>query len=790
MQFPLSWLAEFLSGPIAADRLAHELTMAGLEVEALAPVAPPFSGIVVAQVDAVEAHPGADKLRVCRVSAGGAEALQIVCGAPNVAPGMKVPCALVGARLPGLDIKAAKLRGVDSYGMLCSARELGLSQDHGGLLALPADAPVGEDIRRYLALDDQIFTIKLTPNRADCLGVAGIAREVAALTGIALVPPRPYAAPVTHAASVPVRIDAPDLCGRFTGRIVRGVNARVPTPDWMVRRLERSGQRSISALVDISNYVMLEMNRPNHVFDADKIREGLEVRWARPGEQLLLLNGQTIDLAPDVGVIVDAGGVESMAGIMGGESTSCTPDTTRVYVEAAFWWPDAIQGRARRYSFVSEASHRFERGVDFEDTVAGVERVTQLILEICGGEAGPIDDHVLNLPSRAPITLRPARARRVLGIDLSDADIAGLLGRLGLPVARADDAFVVTPPSYRFDLALEIDLIEELARLYGYDNIPAAVPRAPQPMLPLPEARRGDARLKQILVGRDYQEVINYAFIERDWEADFCANTTPVTLANPIASQMAVMRSSLIPCLVATVAANRKRHLERVRVFEMGRCFKLDTNGVPVAGFDQPRRIAALAWGSQAAEQWGEAARKVDFFDLKGDLEALLAPARLSFERTTHPALHPGRAASVQLDGRRIGLLGEIHPQWVQKYDLGSAPVVFELDLDLIAASTVPAYREVSRFPAVRRDIALVVALEVPAATLQDCLRRAAPAIVAELEVFDQYHGAGIPQDRKSLAFRVVMQDTERTLEDKEADAAVAAMVRAAEQQFAAKLRV
>lgn len=789
MQFPLSWLAEFLSDRIEAERLAHELTMAGLEVEALAPVAPPFAGIVVARVEAVEAHPGADKLRVCRVDAGGAEPLQIVCGAPNVVAGMKVPCAKVGANLPGLAIKAAKLRGVDSYGMLCSARELGLSQDHAGLLALPADAPVGQDIRSYLRLDDQIFTIKLTPNRADCLGVLGIAREVAALTGIGLVAPRPYAAPVTHDIKVPVSIAAPDLCGRFSGRVVRGVNARAATPAWMVERLERSGQRSISALVDISNYVMLELNRPNHVFDADKIRGGLEVRWARPGEALLLLNGQTIALAPDVGVIADQGGVESMAGIMGGESTSCTAETSSVYVEAAFWWPEAVAGRARRYGFVSEASHRFERGVDFEDTVAGVERVTQLILEICGGEAGPVDDHVVNVPQRAPIALRPARARRVLGIDLSDADMAALLGRLGLPVARAGENFVVTPPSYRFDLALEIDLIEELARLHGYDNIPVEAPRAPQSMLPLPEGRRSDARQKQVLVGRDYQEVINYAFIERDWEADFCANSSPVTLANPIASQMAVMRSSLIPGLVATVSANRKRHLERVRVFETGRCFRLDAAGEPVAGFDQPRRIAALAWGTQLAEQWGEAARKVDFYDVKGDVEALLAPVRPEFERTDHPALHPGRAARVIVDGRGIGVVGEIHPQWVQKYELGSAPVVFELDLDALGAAGVPAYREVSRFPAVRRDIALVVAHELSAASLLDCLRRAAPSIVTELEVFDQYHGTGIPKDRKSLAFRVVMQDTQRTLEDKEADAAVAAMVHAAEQQFAAKLR-
>jgi phenylalanyl-tRNA synthetase beta chain len=790
MQFSENWLREFVNPPLDAPELARQLTMAGLEVEALQIVAPPFDKVVVAQVLSVDKHPDADKLKLCRVDAGQGEPLQIVCGAPNVAAGMKVPCALVGATLPGIQIKAAKVRGVESFGMLCSARELGLSEDHSGLLALPADAPVGQDVRRYLDLDDQRFTLKLTPNRADCLGVYGIAREVAALTGAPLRPLEIPAVASTIPDRLPVRVTAPDLCGRFSGRVIRGVNARAATPDWMRRRLERCGLRSLSALVDISNYVMLELNRPNHVFDLNRIKGGLEVRWAHAGEHLLLLNGQVIDLAPDVGVIADEAGVESLAGIMGGETTAVSHDTTDVYVEAAFWWPDAVQGRARRYGFTSDAGHRFERGVDFAHTVAGVERVTQLILEICGGRAGPVDDQVLRLPERKPVRLRTARAAKILGVPISAEDIAVIFDRLGLAWERSGQDFLVTPPSYRFDLAIEEDLVEEIARLHGYDKIPARIAQASIPMLPRSESARSPWQLRRLLAARDYQEVVNYSFVDGQWEQDFCANREPVALANPIASQMGVMRSSLIGGLVGNLVHNLKRRVERVRVFEVGRCFLRDAKGDQIEGFLQPQRIGGLAYGTAAPEQWGiKPDRRVDFYDVKGDVEALLEPFAASYERLEHPALHPGRAARVLLEGVPIGLQGELHPRWVQKYELGAAPVVFELDLDALLRRGLPRYAEVSRFPPVVRDLALVVTQTLPAEVLWQGLRAAAPAVVRDIRLFDVYAGKGIEEEKKSLAFRVVMQDTEKTLSDGEVEAVLAKLIEAAQRNFAAKLR-
>ncbi|HEY9194432.1 MAG TPA: phenylalanine--tRNA ligase subunit beta [Methyloversatilis sp.] len=788
MQFSEKWLRSFVDPAIDTAALSHLLTMAGLEVEELDPAAVAFTGVVVAEVLSVAPHPDADRLRVCQVDAGG-EPLQIVCGAPNVAAGMKVPCATVGAKLPGIDIKRAKLRGVESSGMLCSARELGISDEASGLLALPPDAPVGTNIREYLDLDDNVFVIKLTPNRADCFGMVGVAREVAALTGAPLHLPTVAAAPVTLSEVLPVKVEHKDLCGRFSGRVIRGVNAAAVTPDWMKRRLERAGMRSIAILVDISNYVMLEMNRPNHVFDLDRVQGGLHVRWAKEGEQLTLLNDQTITLTPDCGVIADDAGVESFAGIMGGASTACSLETRNVYVEAAFWLPDAIQGRARRYAFSSEAAHRFERGVDFADTVAGVERVTQLILELCGGQAGPVDDQVTALPSRDPVRLRPARAARVLGLSFSDDEIAGHLTRMGLDFVRDGADFVVQPPSWRFDLRIEVDLIEELARLHGYDNIPTHPPVGRIAMPELPEARRSASSLRHLLADRDYQEVINFAFVERRWERDFAGNEMPVVLANPIASQMSVMRSTLIGGLVDNVATNRRRQADRVRVFEIGRCFARDAAALPVPGFAQTLRIAGLAWGGLQGEQWGSAARAADFFDVKADVEALLWPLQATFEVVRHPALHPGRSASISLEGRPLGVIGELHPELVQRYDLGSAPVLFELDIDPLLAVNMPAYRTLSKQPSVRRDIALLVPRSTAAALVLNGLRGAAPAIVTEIALFDLYQGKGIADAEKSFAFRIVMQDTERTLADAEVDAAVHDLVMYAQREFGAKLR-
>ncbi|MCK2088116.1 phenylalanine--tRNA ligase subunit beta [Thauera aromatica] len=792
MQFSEQWLRTFVDPQLDSAELGHLLTMAGLEVEEAVPVAPAFSGVVVAHIVEAEKHPNADKLKLCKVDAGTGELLQIVCGAPNAAAGMKVPCAKVGAVLPGdFAIKAAKLRGVESFGMLCSARELGLSEDHAGLYVLPEDAVVGTDIRDHLGLDDTLFTIKLTPNRADCLSLSGVAREVAALTGAPLHLAAIDAVTPTVDHRRAIVLDAPAACPRYCGRILKGVDARARTPEWMVRRLARSGIRAISALVDVTNYVMLELGQPLHAFDDAKLHGAIHVRLPQAGEQVVLLNEQSVTPAPDTLLIADETRPLALAGIMGGEYSGITLETRDVFLESAFFAPDAIAGRARAHGFSSDASHRYERGVDFELARSAIERATRLILDICGGEAGPVEEAIVRaaLPVRAAVRLRPARARRVLGITLTDDAICVLLQRVHLQVARAGEDFLVTPPSWRFDIEIEEDLIEELARLHGYDNIPAVAPQGSLMMLPSSEHSRPVWALRHLMAARGYQEVVNFAFVEEAWERDFCANENPIRLANPIASQLSVMRSSLIPGLAGNLATNRKRQIDRVRVFEVARVFERKADGEPVRGFHQVMSLAALAAGPAVAEQWGETARNVDFYDIKGDLEALFAPRRLEFERLSHPALHPGRAATVRLDGHSIGVVGELHPVWVQRYDLGSAPVVFEVALDAALAARVPAYAEVSRMPAVIRDLALVVGVEVAAARVVEVLKSAAPAIVHEIALFDVYHGKGIDPDKKSLAFRVLMQDTQRTLEEAEVEAAVSALVGQAESQLGARLR-
>ncbi len=791
MQFSEHWLRTMCNPQLDSDALGHELTMAGLEVEECDPVAPPFTGVVVAAIVAAEKHPNAEKLTVCSVDDGSGALLQIVCGAPNAVVGMKVPLARVGAMLPGFEIKAAKLRGVESFGMLCSARELGMSEDHSGLLALSADAPIGAEVRSLLGLDDNSFTVKLTPNRADCLSIAGIARELAALTGAPLKLPRvePLVAQIDDRREIV--LDAPGACPRYCGRILRGVNARAASPGWMKQRLERSGVRAISVLVDITNYVMLELGQPLHIFDDAKLRGAIHVRYPAAGESVLLLNEQTVVPDADMLLIADEVRALALAGIMGGEDSGVTLDTTEVFLESAFFAPDAVAGRARRYGFTSDASHRFERGVDFELARTAIERASGLIIELCGGQAGPVVEAVSHsdLPQRQPVRLRPARVRRVLGIELEDDATQRLLENIGLTVSRDGETFVVIPPSYRFDIAMEEDLIEEIVRLYGYDEVPAIAPRGPLEMLEVPEASRAVWRLRRLLTDRDYQEVINYAFVDEAWERDLCGNRNPIRLANPIASQMSVMRTSLIPGLVAALSANRKRQQSRVRVFETGRCFEVKADGEPVEGYHQPLRLAVLAAGSAAPEQWGQAERAVDFYDVKADLEALFAPQRIELVVVSHPALQPGRAASVKIDGRYVGVIGQLHPMWVETYDLGSAPVVFEIELDAAMARSLPVYSEVARFPIVARDLALILDASVPSARVREVLMSAAPAIVKSLDIFDVYHGKGIEPGKRSLAFRVLMQDTHRTLEDSEVDGAMAAMVAGAESTLGARLR-
>ena len=797
---------------MTSDELAHLLTMSGLEVEEVEAVAPPFSHVVVGEILEISKHPNADRLNICQVDIGTGTILNIVCGAPNVRVGMKVPCAIAGAILPPGDdgkpfeIKVGQLRGIESQGMLCSARELKLSEDHGGLLELPQIATVGKNFRDYYDLDDLKFTIKLTPNKADCLSVLGVAREVSALTGTLLQMPAFSPVSVSIQDTLPVTISAPDLCGRFTGRIIRGLNARAQTPDWMKQRLERSGQRSISALVDISNYVMLELGRPTHVFDLDKIHGGLHVRWGRQGESLKLLNGNTVAVDEWVGVIADDTEIESLAGIMGGDSTAVSLDTTDIYLEAAFWWPQAIQGRARHYNFSTDAAHRFERGVDFATAVEDIERITALIVEICGEKEqtaiGPIDDHIVNLPLRHPVRLRTARAAKVIGIEISDDQIGDIFTRLNLVFTRESGVdgvvFIVTPPSYRFDIEIEEDLIEEIVRVYGFENIPALPPVAPSSMLIPPETTRSLFTVRRQLADLDYQEVVNFSFVEESWEADFSDNLTPIRLQNPIANQLNVMRSSLIPSLIANVRYNLNRKIDRIRVFEISAVYlrnsAVQDGGLSVAGYEQPKRVTALAYGPVVDEQWGQPSRNVDYFDLKADLEAMLSPLIVRFLKADHPALHPGRSAQIELDGKIIGYLGELHPRWQQKYELPLAPVVFEIDADALQLRKLPAYSEISKFPAVTRDLALVVKNDVAVQDILDAFNAKKATnplcnIAQAIVLFDEYRGNRLGIGEKSLAFRFTLQDTQSTLQDDRIDAAMSAFLMAAQERHDAKLR-
>ncbi|MGE5638578.1 MAG: phenylalanine--tRNA ligase subunit beta [Clostridia bacterium] len=798
MNVPESWLRALCNPPLTGEQIADKLTMAGLEVESYAAVGPAFSGVVVGEVQSVDKHPGADKLTVCRVSAG-KETVQVVCGAPNVRAGMKVPFATVGAVLPGIEIKKTNIRGAESNGMLCSARELGLSEDHSGLLELPKEAKPGSDVRTALGLDDKVFTLKLTPNRADALSVLGVAREVSALTGISLVPPKIEVVKPKGDARHPVRISAPEGCGRFAGRVIRNVNAAAPTPRWMKERLERAGQRSISALVDITNYVMLEIGRPLHVYDLDKVRGAIDVRWGRKGEKVLLLNGQEVEVDHSVLCITDDSGAIGLAGIMGGESTKADLETKNIFLESAFFHPEAIQGRSRRYGFASDAGHRFERGVDPKNNVDGIEYATRLVLDICGGEPGPTQDLVERLPERKPVAMRVARAQKIIGIPIGMEEMASVFKRLGFRFTEKNQVFDVEPPSYRFDLAIEEDLIEEVARLHGFEHIGAHPPRAPAIMLRAPETRRSLHELRERLAAADYREVINFSFVEPASEQDFAGESNPIRLLNPINSAQSVMRTTLMGSLVSTIRYNHARKIPRIRVFEVGRVYLRDpaaeAGPLSVAGVRQPMRIAAAAFGPLREEAWdaAEKDRPADFFDAKADLEALAAPLDVRLEAAPHPALHPGRSARVLVAGELAGWLGELHPRWQRKYELPHAPVLFELDAQALQAVPLPAFHVPSKYPPVVRDIAVVVPAAVPVQALLDAISGEKPPIVRQVSIFDLYHGkkgaAGVPEGSKSVAFRVVMQHTERTLTDAEADAARDALLALLGRKFSATLR-
>ncbi len=811
MQFSENWLREWINPNISTEALADVLTMGGLEVEEMEPAAPAFSGVVVGEIIECEKHPDADKLNVCKVNAGAAEPLQIVCGAPNARVGIRVPCATVGAVLPGdFKIKNAKLRGVASSGMLCSAKELGINPDASGLYELPADATVGEDIRAYLNLDDTVFTIKLTPNRADCLSVRGVARDVCALVGgekaVPLTPLKVEAVVPNCDATLPIRIDAPTACGRLTGRVIRNLNAAAPTPRWMVERLERAGHRSISALVDITNYVMLTLGQPMHVYDLDRVQGTLHARMARAGETIKLLNEQTHEMQDDVLVIADDHGALGMAGVMGSWDSKAELTTNHIFLEAAFFAPEVIQGKTRRYKFTSDAAHRFERGVDFMGQVEALEYATALVQQICGGadvQVGPVSEVVGQLPKREKVSMRVARACKVIGVDIPTEQMVADLSRLQLQVEREQTAsgevLHVQAPSYRFDMAIEEDLIEEVVRLFGYNNIPTDAPIARLTVLDVPEGARAADEVRDALVALDYQEVVNYSFVDRALEQDFALpNSDAIELLNPIASSLAVMRTQLIGSLVHNLRTNLARSQSRVRVFEIAKVFHRDARvaatEATVPNIAQPLRLAGLAYGSALPEQWSAKTTDVDFYDVKGDLERLFAPAVLRFEAFEHPAAHPGRCAKVWLDGKEIGWLGQMHPRLQQVYDLPRAPMLFELDAQAVFARQIPVAQTVSKQQVVTRDLAIIVKRDILAQQIQeliDNLRQSSAecAIIQSVELFDVYQGERVADDEKSMAYRVQLQEMNNTLQDAQIEQVMAQVLHELQSKLGARLR-
>ncbi len=787
MQFSENWLRSFVNPSISSAELSHALTMAGLEVEDDQPAGVAFERVVIGEIIAAEKHPDADRLQLCKVNIG-KETLQIVCGASNARVGIKVPCALVGAELPGISIKQAKVRGVDSFGMLCSSEELGLAVEANGLLELPTTAPVGQDIREFLSLNDNLFTLKLTPNRADCLSILGIARDVAAITGAPLKLPKITSAKMESQRTMAVLVNALDACPAYYGRVIESVNAQAKTPDWVIRNLERSGVRSISAIVDITNYVLLELGQPMHAFDLAKLGDHIEVRFAKVGETLKLLNDTEVKLKTDDLVIASnhvasQQGAIALAGIMGGEPTSVTETTTDIFLESAFFAPDAIAGKARRLGLSTDSSYRFERGVDFGNTMLALERATTLILEICGGKAGNITQAVTAFPARNVVSLRYARLLSVLGINSSLQEVGKLLSQLGFEYSEQDGIFAVKAPSYRFDIAREEDLIEEIARLHGYDKIPAIAPEAALNMLPVPEALLNKAWAADVLQAQGYQEVVTYSFVDESWERDLMGNASPINLKNPIASNMSVMRSGLWGGLLDALTYNLNRKQERAMLFEIGASYYVEQQQ-----YREQTQISGLCYGDVQPVQWGEKAREVDFYDVKATVN-VLTHHQAEYRTEAHPALHPGQSARVYLHDKPIGWLGKLHPKWQQHYSLPKNTILFELQLAGLLQTQVAKYQDVSKFLPVRRDIAIVVDADLPIQAIVNAVNKADIPLLQEIQLFDVYQGKGIAENKKSLAFLVLMQDTHKTLLDIEAEAAMVELLKLLENQFGASLR-
>ncbi|WP_312585443.1 phenylalanine--tRNA ligase subunit beta [Atlantibacter sp.] len=794
MKFSELWLREWVNPAIDSEALSGQITMAGLEVDGVEAVAGAFNGVVVGEVVECGQHPNADKLRVTKVNVGGERLLDIVCGAPNCRQGLKVAVATVGAVLPGdFKIKAAKLRGEPSEGMLCSFSELGISDDHSGIIELPADAPIGTDIRDYLKLDDNTIEISVTPNRADCLGIIGVARDVAVLNKAPLNEPEiaPVAATITD--TLPITVDAPEACPRYLGRVVKGINVSAPTPLWMKEKLRRCGIRSIDAVVDVTNFVLLELGQPMHAFDKDRIEGGIVVRMAKPGETLVLLDGNEAKLDEDTLVIADHHKALAMAGIFGGEHSGVNTETQNVLLECAFFSPLSITGRARRHGLHTDASHRYERGVDPALQHKAMERATRLLMDICGGEAGPVIDVTApsHLPVQATITLRRSKLDRLIGHHIADDQVTDILRRLGCDVTEGEGEWQAVAPSWRFDIAIEEDLVEEVARIYGYDNIPNEPVQAGLVMGNHREANLSLKRVKTLLNDKGYQEVITYSFVDPKLQQLVHPGEEALILPNPIASDMSAMRLSLWTGLLATVVYNQNRQQSRVRIFETGLRFVPDTNAN--LGIRQDVMLAGAICGNRVDEHWDQTKTGVDFYDIKGDLESVLELtgklSEIEFRAEANPALHPGQSAAIYLHGERIGFIGVIHPELERKFDLNGRTLVFELLWDKVSDRVVPQAQDISRFPANRRDIAVVVAENVPAAEiLSECKKVGANQIVG-VNLFDVYRGKGVEQGFKSLAISLILQDTSRTLEEEEIAATVARCVEALKERFQASLR-
>jgi phenylalanyl-tRNA synthetase beta chain len=790
MKIAESWLREWVDPDLDSEALEHQLTMLGLEVDGVDTEGAGLDGVVVAEVLGVRKHPDADRLTVCKVSAGGEE-IDVVCGAPNVTTGMKSPLAVPGITLPnGVRLRKSKIRWIVSNGMWCSAVELGLGEESDGILGLPDDAPAGMPLTEYLGLPDRVFDLDLTPNRGDCFSVLGVARDVAALTGSPLKPPDVAPVPASIDDTLPVEIPLPEGCPSFAGRLIRNIDPTARSPLWLVERLRRSGLRGISPVVDITNYVMLELGQPLHAYDAARVQGAIRPRLAKPGEKVTLLDEKEVVVNEDTLVIADDSGAIGLAGIMGGLSTAVSGTTTDVFFEAAFWPQAFMAGRARSYGMHTDASLRFERGVDFDGQGRAVERATELLLEIAGGEAGPLVHQVAetHLPQRKPISLRRSRVSLLLGLDVEDGVVTGVLERLGLTLEANESGWEVVAPSYRFDITSEVDLIEEIVRIHGYDSVPETTEIAASPLLTVTESVVDLETVSATLVARDYEEAITYAFIDESSNAPYAPDGSELVLSNPISSEMSVMRSSLLPGLVASASANIARQQDRVRLFEIGKSF----HGTLEAS-EEVVRIAAVSCGTALPEQWGLRAIAVDFFDLKADLLALLKLAGdasdVTFRSIEHPALQPGQSAAIVRDDHEIGIIGKLHPQVAKQLELKRDAFVFELDALQALASAAPVADPVSRFPVIRRDLAVIVGEDVSGEDLVRTVASAAPDLTRDVRIFDIYQGPGIEAGLKSVAISLILQETSRTLTDNDADAAQAAAVQKLRETFGAELR-